>query len=323
VRESIRGYADAVIEEAATATADRPGLLGRILHPGQASPGDLDTLAGDEAAVNDVLRGSDELRSVLTDPSVASHARRAVFADLFGERISANALRIVLFTVEAGRAQELTEDIEWLATRVAAARDGLHASGPAVLGHHAALERVDGYAAAVLESVTDERGLAEIEDELFRFERIAAGSPELSEALTTRDLPAESRAQLVRDLLETKASPATTRLAAYATTIGRPRDYLDLLQSLIARVAAESHRRVADVRAVIDLTDDQRERLAAALSNIVGQPVEVRVTVDASVLGGFVATIGDTVVDGSVRHRLEVLKERLALSETTNLGARR
>ena len=54
-----------------------------------------------------------------------------------------------------------------------------------------------------------------------------------------------------------------------------------------------------------------------------GQRVEVRVVVDPSVLGGFVATIGDTVVDGSVRHRLDLLKERLVLSEAppTNQGA--
>jgi F-type H+-transporting ATPase subunit delta len=321
VRESIRGYADAVVEE--SANAQEPGLVGRILHPGAASAGDLAALADDVSAVSDVLAGSDELRSVLSDPGVPSHARRAVFADLFGERISPNALRLVLFCVEAGRASELAEDIAWLAERTAAARAGLHASGPAILGHHAALERVDGYAASVLESVTDESGLSEVEDELFRFERIVAGSTELSDALTGRGLPAAARSALVVDLVGDKATPATTRLATYATTIGRPRDYLGLLEALIARVAAETHRRIAEVRAMVEMTDEQQQRLAAALSRIAGQSVEVRVVVDTSVLGGFVATIGDTVVDGSVRHRLDVLKERLVLSQAppTNQGA--
>jgi F-type H+-transporting ATPase subunit delta len=41
----------------------------------------------------------------------------------------------------------------------------------------------------------------------------------------------------------------------------------------------------------------------------------VRVIVDPTVLGGFVATIGDTVVDGSARHRLDLLKERLEMPE--------
>jgi F-type H+-transporting ATPase subunit delta len=37
----------------------------------------------------------------------------------------------------------------------------------------------------------------------------------------------------------------------------------------------------------------------------------VKVVVDPNVLGGVVARIGDTVIDGSVRHRLDQLKERL------------
>jgi len=37
----------------------------------------------------------------------------------------------------------------------------------------------------------------------------------------------------------------------------------------------------------------------------------VKVIVDPSVMGGIVATIGDIVIDGSVRHRLEQLKEQI------------
>ncbi len=315
MRESIRGYADAVIEES---EADATGRIGRVLHSGPTPVADVARLAEDIAAVRDLVTGSDDLRRVLGDPGVPAHARRGVVSDLLADKLSANAVRLVLFTVDEGRAPELTEDLVALAARTAAARDGLHAVGPAVLGHHAALERLDGYAAAVLASVDDERVLAEIEDELFRFERIVAGSTELSDALTGRDLPAPARAGLVADLIGAKASAATTRLAAYATTIGRPRDYLALLAAIIARVAAETDRRIAEVRAVVELTDEQQGRLATALSRIVGQRVEVRVVIDPSVLGGFVATIGDTVVDGSVRHRLDLLKERLVVTDATS-----
>ncbi len=320
MRESIRGFADAIIEESRT---DPTGRVRRLLRVRPTPVADLAQLADDVGGFRDLLGGSGELRRVLTDPGVPPHARRGVVSDLFGERLGANALRLLLFVVGAGRAPDLTEDVASVAERVAAARDGLHPVGPAVLGHHAALERLDGYAGAVLASVDDERGLSEVEDEMFRFERIVSGSAELTAALTERDLPVEARAGLVDDLLGDKASPATAALAAYATTIGRPREYLVLLRALVDRVAAESHRRFAEVRAVVEMTDDQQHRLAAALSRIVGQPVEVRVIIDPTVLGGFVATIGDTVVDGSVRHRLDLLKERLGASEatSTNQGA--
>jgi F-type H+-transporting ATPase subunit delta len=187
---------------------------------------------------------------------------------------------------------------------------------------------VAGYATAVLSGVgarggflqrlrpgDPSRQLAEIEDELFRFARVVEGTADLRAALTDRDIPTEARRRLVVDLLQEKASAETVRLAAYATGVGRPRDYLLLLDDLVARVAEESNRRVAEVRAAVDLDDGQRRRLAAALGRIVGRDVDLRVEVDRQVLGGFVATIGDTVVDGSVRHRLDLLKERLIMPE--------
>jgi F-type H+-transporting ATPase subunit delta len=65
------------------------------------------------------------------------------------------------------------------------------------------------------------------------------------------------------------------------------------------------------VRAAVPLDDRVRERLAKALSDATGKQVEVKVIVDPNVLGGVVARIGDTVIDGSVRHRLDQLKERM------------
>ena len=64
--------------------------------------------------------------------------------------------------------------------------------------------------------------------------------------------------------------------------------------------------------AVGELSDDQQSRLAAALSTASGKNVTVQVIVDADVMGGLVTQIGDTVYDGSVRTRLEKMKERLS-----------
>jgi F-type H+-transporting ATPase subunit delta len=71
---------------------------------------------------------------------------------------------------------------------------------------------------------------------------------------------------------------------------------------------AEANKEVAEVRSAIDLNDDQRKRLAEALGQATGKQVEVKVVVDPSVLGGIVAQVGDTVIDGSVRGRLDQLK---------------
>ncbi len=65
------------------------------------------------------------------------------------------------------------------------------------------------------------------------------------------------------------------------------------------------------MRSAVALTADQQTRLAAALANATGKQVNLKVVVDPVGLGGLVATVGDTVIDGSVRTRIDQLKSRL------------
>ena len=83
-----------------------------------------------------------------------------------------------------------------------------------------------------------------------------------------------------------------------------------IIDSLVAMSAAQANRAVAEVRSAIDLSDDQRTRLAAAIESATGKQVELKVIVDPTILGGIVTTVGDTVLDGSVRTRLERLKQQ-------------
>ena len=62
------------------------------------------------------------------------------------------------------------------------------------------------------------------------------------------------------------------------------------------------------MRSAVELTDDQKQRLAAALEQATGKKVELKVIIDPTVLGGLVAQVGDTVIDGSVKTRLQQLK---------------
>jgi F-type H+-transporting ATPase subunit delta len=172
-------------------------------------------------------------------------------------------------------------------------------------------DRIDAYAKALFEVARAEGNLDEVEDELFRFGRSLEGSDELRTTLTDERVPASMRQAIVEDLLGNKASPTTITLVSFVVGAGRGRDLPAIIAKLVERAAAEKQRAVAEVRSVKPLSEDQQHRLAAALANATGKQVEVKVIVDPSVLGGLVATVGDTVIDGSVRTRLDQLKSLL------------
>jgi F-type H+-transporting ATPase subunit delta len=172
-------------------------------------------------------------------------------------------------------------------------------------------DRTLAYAEALFGVARAEGTLGEVEDELFRFSQTLRGNDELRNTLTDAGIPAARRQQIVEDLLGGKASPTTVALVSMVVGTGRARQLPKIIERLVEMSAAEANKEVAEVRSAVPLTDDQRERLAKALEDATGKQVEVKVVVDPSVLGGIVAQVGDTVIDGSVRRRLDQLKNAL------------
>ncbi|MDQ4131973.1 MAG: ATP synthase F1 subunit delta [Actinomycetota bacterium] len=173
------------------------------------------------------------------------------------------------------------------------------------------MSRVDAYATAIFEVARAEGSLSEVEDELFRFARVLEGSDQLRTALTDSSLPPDKRQAIIEDLLDGKASRVTSSLVSFVVGTGRGRELPAIIDRLVERAAAERQHEVAEVRSAVPLDDDVKERLATALSNNLGKKVEVKVVVDPSVMGGLQARVGDTVIDGTVRHRLDTLRESL------------
>lgn len=173
-------------------------------------------------------------------------------------------------------------------------------------------DRVDGYATALLEVARAEGRLDEVEDELFRFARALEGSDALRNSLTDQLIPAAKRQAIVEDLLGGRASPTTTALVSFVIGAGRARDLPEIIARLVQRAAAAKEKVAAEVRSAIPLTAEQCARLEAALTKATGKQVQVKVIVEPSIMGGLIAQVGDTVIDGSVRSQLDQLTSRLS-----------
>ncbi len=170
-------------------------------------------------------------------------------------------------------------------------------------------DRVEAYADGMLAVAQADGNVAAVSDQLFRFARALESSDELREALSDPHLPASRRQQIVEDLLGGQAEATTIALISMAVGAGRGKDIPAIVDKLVAKAAAQQSRAVAEVRSAVELTDDQKARLADAVKKATGKTVEVKVVVDPSVLGGLITTVGDTVIDGSVRTRLEQMKQ--------------
>lgn len=170
---------------------------------------------------------------------------------------------------------------------------------------------VDSYARALVDIAAAEGNLAVVEDELYRVARVFETNDQLRSTLTDEALPIERRQGVVEQLLGGKASNTTTQIVSFIVGNGRGRDLPAIVDAIVNRASSADNKEVAVVRTAVALSDDQQRRLADALVKKTGKQINLKVVVDPSVLGGIVATVGDTVIDGSVRSRLDQLKSRL------------
>jgi F-type H+-transporting ATPase subunit delta len=172
-------------------------------------------------------------------------------------------------------------------------------------------ELITGYAEALFKVVQAEGELDRVEDELFRFGKLLESNHELKQALSDQSIDKIQRVKVLDELLSDKVSAHTLGLLAFVVEQGRARQLPQILKGLSDLAAEARNSVVAEVRSAIPLDAKQRKDLAAALSKATGKKVEVKVLVDPSVIGGIVAKVGDTVIDGTVRRRLEQLKEQV------------
>lgn len=168
---------------------------------------------------------------------------------------------------------------------------------------------IRGYAEALFRVVQAEGELDRVEDELFRFGKLLESNHELKQALSDRSIDRAARVKVLEELLEGKASEHTVGLLGFVVEQGRGRQLPQILEELSDLVADAKNSVVAEVRSAVPLDGKQQEELADALAQATGKKVELKVLVDPSVIGGVVAKVGDTVIDGTVKRRLEQLKE--------------
>ena len=169
--------------------------------------------------------------------------------------------------------------------------------------------RISAYADALVAVARAEENPRVIEDELFAVARVVESSDELRETISDRRIPAARRQQIAEDVLEGYVSETALALVSMVVAAGRGSDFGRIAAEAVEKSASLREQAVAEVRSAVSLSEEQTGRLEEALGVASGKAVTVKVVVDPSVLGGLVTRIGDEVIDGSVRTRINQLRE--------------
>lgn len=223
------------------------------------------------------IAASSALTSTLGDASAAPEAKTQLIERLFGG-LSADA-RTVLVAAASGRwsnPEEFVAGVEELGIRA--------------------------------EGVSNQ----ELSDGLLAVADVIDRNHELQLTLGSKLTRPEAKVELVQRLLAGKTSESIVAVVSHLAANPRGRR-LDRALRDAARIAADQNgTQLATVTVAAPLSSEQQQRLAHALEQSAGRPVKITTVIESDIIGGIRVQMADDVIDGSIRARLDDLRQQLA-----------
>jgi F-type H+-transporting ATPase subunit delta len=168
------------------------------------------------------------------------------------------------------------------------------------------------YAEAIFEIASKTEGLPEkMADELDAVNRVIKDAPDLHLIFGHPSIASEKKKVLLSSLFSKKVDELTFRLLELLTERRRLRLLPQIEQQFKLRLNAKKQIITAKLIGSDPLSDSDIANVKARLTEHLGKRLELEMSVDKSIIGGFVLRLGDQVIDGSLKGKLRAIEKML------------
>ncbi len=166
------------------------------------------------------------------------------------------------------------------------------------------------YAQASFELALENNELKRWRDDLIKVANIATDK-KLMSMLENPKIPFDAKKSLLKERLG-KVDPLVLNLACLLMRRGKLKIIGDISRHYGRLLDAHYGIEHAEVITAVPLDDEVKKGLSTRFAEMVGNKVIIDARTDRSIVGGFRARIGDTLIDGSIKNILESLRKNLA-----------
>ncbi len=168
------------------------------------------------------------------------------------------------------------------------------------------------YATAMFELASEGKALPALEADVAALDAAVEGSEDLRDLISSPIYGREETAAAIGGVADKMGLHEITANTLRLMASKRRLFVLPaLLTELRARIADHKGEVTADVTSAKALTKTQMDKLAASLKATVGKDVNVKATVDESIIGGLVVKVGSKMIDTSIRSKLNALQNTM------------
>lgn len=165
------------------------------------------------------------------------------------------------------------------------------------------------YAVALFELAAEQQELQAVGDGLAVVGQQFAETPVYLDFLSSPAVPKEERLAALREAFRNAVTGTVLSFLCVLCENGRLYDFARCAEVYDELYRESQKLSTAQVVSAVPLTDEQKTRLCDKLAAGTGRKIQLNCTVDPALLGGVVVELDGKRLDGSVKRRLQVLKD--------------
>jgi F-type H+-transporting ATPase subunit delta len=165
------------------------------------------------------------------------------------------------------------------------------------------------YAQAVLDSAESKGCLKQVADDFAMMQTSINDSKDLKALLKSPIVKNDKKYEILKQIFESKVSKETILLVDLLVRKGRAEVFADVISEFQVLMNEKNGIITVKVETAIEMNDALKSTLTKKLESITSKKVLLDSKINPSLIGGFTARIGDTVLDGSIRRKLDRLKD--------------
>ncbi len=167
------------------------------------------------------------------------------------------------------------------------------------------------YANSLYNYASEKNKIAEVFDDVLSVARMARKSADLRRVIGNPTVKHSVKFQVISDVAQNNCTEETKYFIKYLYDHERIDAVLEIFEAfLVLKDEREGLLRV-DVCSAETLSPEQKAGIISRLEVKYAKHIELTEKIDPTIIGGFIVTVGDTIIDASVKNQLTQIKKKL------------
>jgi len=166
------------------------------------------------------------------------------------------------------------------------------------------------YSSSLLDTAIEKNNLDEISKDIELMESVLKENPKLKFMLKSPIVKPQLKFSIFEEIFRTRVNPDTLNFIKFVIDKNRESLLYDIIREFL-RLRDEYLNIVnVEISTAYEFTNEQKNLLRNKFEKYLDKKVRLSFKLDKEIIGGFLAKLGDTIYDASIKRQLELLRKQ-------------